>query len=106
MLDFIMTKIPFNGDLNENETVLKFAFNLYSLQKDKIEKYMPNITLTCLKVLIDEKCDEIPDSFKFEVGKFIRNCVMSSGEQNVSTLREFESKMSQFEKESLAKYLA
>jgi len=25
---------------------------------------MQNITFTCLKVLIDEKCDEISDSFK------------------------------------------
>jgi hypothetical protein len=67
---------------------------------------MPNVTLTCLKVLIDEKCDEIDDSFKFEVGKFIKNCVMTSGDQNVSLLRDFESKMSYFEKESLAKFLA
>ena len=29
MLDFVFTKIPFSGDLNENETILKFAFNLY-----------------------------------------------------------------------------
>ena len=66
---------------------------------------MNNITLTCLKVLIDEKCDEIEDSFKMEVGKFIKNCVMHSGEQNVAILRDFESKMSIFEKESLAKYV-
>jgi hypothetical protein len=38
---------------------------------------MQNITITCLKVLIDEKCDEIPDSFKFEVGKFIKNIIMA-----------------------------
>ncbi len=30
MLNSVLTKIPFNGDVNENETVLKFSFNLYS----------------------------------------------------------------------------
>jgi hypothetical protein len=39
---------------------------------------MGNVTLTCLKVLIDEKCDEISDNFKKEVGKFIKNVIMPS----------------------------
>jgi len=38
---------------------------------------MQNITFTCLKVLIDEKCDEISDNFKQEVGKFIKNVIMT-----------------------------
>lgn len=63
---------------------------------------MNNITLTCLKVLIDEKCDEISDLFKKEVGKFIKNVVMTV---NLALLQELESKMSQDEKDSLAKYL-
>lgn len=29
MLDHIFSKVPFTGDLNENQTVLKFAFNIY-----------------------------------------------------------------------------
>jgi hypothetical protein len=64
---------------------------------------MHAITLTCLKVLIDEKCDEIPEHFKLEVGKFIKNIIMTT---NLALLQEMESKMSQEEKESLAKYLA
>ena len=70
VLDYIMTKIPMTGDLNENATVLKFAFNIYGQSKtfnsydfidpEKLTQYMNNITLTCLKVLVDEKCDEIP----------------------------------------------
>ena len=84
-----MTKIPFNGDVNENETILKFAFNIYSIckninhilnhiciEKAKIEPYMDNVIYTCMKVLVDEKCDEIEDSFKYEVGKFVKNIVM------------------------------
>jgi len=38
------------------------------LDPEKIQKYMENITLTCLKVLVDEKCDDIPEIFKKEVG--------------------------------------
>ncbi len=30
VFDYIMTKIPMTGDLNENATALKFAFNIYS----------------------------------------------------------------------------
>lgn len=33
MLDFVFSKIPLTGDLNENETVLKFGFNMYQLCK-------------------------------------------------------------------------
>ncbi len=63
---------------------------------------MGNVTLTCLRVLIDEKCDEIDDAFKRTVGQFIKNVIMPS---YLPFLQEFESKMSQEEKEQLAKYL-
>ena len=33
MLPFVLSKIPFTGDVNENETVLKYSFNLYSIGK-------------------------------------------------------------------------
>jgi len=68
LLDYVFAKIPFTGDLNENQTVLKFVFNIYVQNPEKIQKYMENITLTCLKVLVDEKCDDIPEIFKKEVG--------------------------------------
>jgi len=55
--------------------------------------------------MIDERCDEIDDNFKKEVGKFVKNCIMTSGEQNINILRELESKMSQDEKEILASYI-
>ena len=57
---------------------------------------MGNVTLTCLRVLIDEKCDEISDSFKSDVGKFIKNIIMPT---NLAFLQEFEAKMSQEVKE-------
>src|ERR1700733_4381222 len=118
MLNTVMTNIPFNGDVNENETVLKFAFNMFSLckityiinindllEKEKIEPYMQNITFTCMKILVDEKCDEVSEPFKREVGKFVKNCIMTSGEENLSILRDLESKMSVQEKEELSKYV-
>ena len=52
----------------------------FNIEKEKIEPYLSGITLTCLKVLIDEKCSEIDDSFKYEVGKFVKNCLANSGE--------------------------
>jgi hypothetical protein len=67
---------------------------------------MSNVIYTCLKVLIDEKCDEIEDKIKFEIGKFIKNIIMNSGEQNLLILRDMEAKMSPIEKEQLAKYVA
>lgn len=103
MIDFVMTKIPFTGDLNENETVLKYAFNLNSLQPEKAAPYMQNIALTCLKVLIDEKCDEIPETFKVEVAKFIKGVIMTT---HIALLQQAESQMSPDEKASIAKYLA
>lgn len=60
---------------------------------------MGNITLTCMKILVDEKCDEVSDSFKKEVGQFVKNCIMPSGESSMNLLRDMESKMSQFEKD-------
>lgn len=70
---------------------LKF-FNINNnIEKDIVEKYMEKIIYTCMKVLIDEKCDEIPENFKIEVGKFIKNVVMNSGEANLQILRTLES---------------
>lgn len=39
---------------------------------------MQNVALTCLKVLVDEKCDEIEEPFKVDVAKFIKNVVMTT----------------------------
>ena len=77
--------------------------NMYSLAPEKITPFMQQVTMTCLKVLVDEKCDEIPEPFKFEVGKFIKNVVMAT---QLPLLQQFEAQMSPEEKASLAKFLA
>lgn len=81
--------------------VIFYTLNI-SLDPEKIQPYMQNITITCLKLLIDEKCDEVPEHFKFEVGKFIKNIIMVN---NLALLQDLESKMSPEEKQDLAKYL-
>ena len=78
MIPFVFTKIPFTGDLDENETVLRYAFNMNSLVPEKVQPFMQNITLTCLKVLVDEKCGDIPETFKIEVGKFIKGVIITT----------------------------
>jgi hypothetical protein len=103
MIPFVFTRIPFSGDLNENETVLRYAFNMNSLAPEKVQNYMQNIALTCLKVLVDEKCDEIPETFKIEVGKFIKGVLMIT---HLELLQQAEAQMSTDEKQALAKYLA
>lgn len=88
MIQFVLSRIPFTGDVNENETVLRYAFNLnslckiemfkYYLEPEKIQPYMQNIAMTCIKVLVDEKCDEVPESFKLEVAKFIKGVLANT----------------------------
>ena len=78
MLPFVFQNIPFSGDPNENETVLRYAMNMHSLAPEKVSPFMQQVTMTALKVLVDEKCDEIPESFKFEVGKFIKGVIMAT----------------------------
>ena len=35
MLDFVLKNLPLTGDVNENETVLRYAMNLTSLRKNQ-----------------------------------------------------------------------
>ena len=103
MLDFVFKNLPLTGDLNENETVLRYAMNLNSLQPEKIQPYMYQITLTSIQVLVDERCDEIPITFKQEVGRFIKAVIMHT---QLALLQQIESQMSAEEKQTLATYLA
>ncbi len=47
---------------------------------------MRNIVITSLKVLVDEKCDEIPADFKKQVGEFIKTVVIPAGGENLRIL--------------------
>jgi hypothetical protein len=49
-----------------------------NIEPESVGPYMQGITMTCMKVLVDERCDEIPEPFKKEVGKFIKSVIMST----------------------------
>jgi len=73
-VDSVLQAMPLEGDMTENETLLKFAWKLYQIDQPLCLKYIDNITKTCVKCLIDEKCaDDMKPEFKKEVGQFIKN---------------------------------
>jgi hypothetical protein len=77
MIDSIFQKIPFEGDMTENETILKFSFKLYEADQAMCVKYMDNIARTCIKAIVDERCaDDIKYTFKYQIGQFINKVVM------------------------------
>ena len=77
MIDAIFQKIPFTGDDTENETIIKFAFELFKSDQETCLKYMDKLAITCVKVICDEKCaDSIEPKFKKEVGQFINQVVV------------------------------
>lgn len=76
LTDAVFAKIPFNGDVNENETILKFAMKLFEVDQARAIKYMPTIAKTSVMVICDERCrDEIPLAFRKQLGQFVRQVV-------------------------------
>lgn len=102
----IMTSIPLQGDPSENETVIKFAMNVNNLMAGKLEPFMDKLSLTCLKILTDTRVvKDISDEFKVLTVKFIKQVIMATPE-NQARLGQYESQMSAYEKEVLAKWMA
>jgi hypothetical protein len=65
MVDSVMTAMPLEGDMTENETLLNFSWKLYELDQALCLKYFENVTKTCIKALIDPKCaDDLKKDFK------------------------------------------
>jgi len=84
-----MTSIPLTGDSSENETVIKFAANLTNQgKKDQIMPYMENLCATALKIIVDKNCGE--HKTKIRAASFIKNVVMTSGEQFMQKLQTLE----------------
>ncbi len=79
-----MTAIPLEGDPSENQTVLKFIMNINASQPEKVVPFMDKITLLCLKLLTDSRCQrDLDESFKVLTAKFIKNVVMDCGRADV-----------------------
>ena len=102
-MDAVFAKIPFTGDVTENETILKFAIKLYELDQARCAKYMPAIAKASVMVICDERCrDEIPHPFRQQLGQFVRQVVAQHAQ---TELAQMESQMSNEEKEELAKMM-
>jgi hypothetical protein len=104
LFEQIMSAVPLNGDPNENETVLKFIMNVNATEPDSVKPHMERITMMCLKLLTDPRCDGVDDVFKVITATFIKHVVMSYPEM-VERLQALEAQMSAHEKAILAKYL-
>jgi len=104
LVDFIFQNAPLHSDAEENETILRCFIALYNSNKETVAKHSRNATLACLKVLVDDKCKDLEETFKRDVvAAFFKQHLM--GEQ-MEFLQEMEAKMSEDEKAKLAKYLS
>jgi hypothetical protein len=65
MVHSVMSAMPLEGDMTENETLLKFAWKLYAADQALCLQYMDNVSKTCVKCIIDAKCaDDMAKDFK------------------------------------------
>jgi len=72
-----MSALPFEKDVAENETALKFAMNHNNLYSGRLNAHMEKLSLTCLKILTDTRAiKDIDESFKILTAKFIKNVIM------------------------------
>ena len=84
MFGQVMSAIPLQGDVGENQTILKYIMNVNALNPDKVLPYMDKISLTCLQLLTDTRCrDDVPEPFKVLTAKFLKNVVMECGRADV-----------------------
>lgn len=76
-----MSALPFDSDVAENETALKFAMNVNNLYSGRLEVHMEKLSLTCLKILTDTRViKDIDEPFKVLTAKFIKNVIMQREE--------------------------
>lgn len=77
MIESVFAKIPFEGDMTENKTILEFAFKLYGADQATCLRFIDKIAQTAVKVIADDKCaDMIEAKFKREVGAFIKSTII------------------------------
>jgi len=103
-LPIIMDKIPFNGDPQENLTVLKLILFLQQHKPATLNiSNISNVILSCLKIIIDDKSDF--EAFaKQEAASFIKNHIAPNA-QYAPILEAFASGMSEKEKIELRKFI-
>ena len=63
--------------------------------------------MVCLMLLTDSRCkNEVDEPFKVLTASFIKNVIMSSGDEFVQQLQTLEGQMSEEERTTLQKYMA
>ena len=103
----IMSAVPLQGDPGENQTILKFIMSINASSPEKVRPYMSQITVVCLMLLTDSRCNnEVDEAFKMLTASFIKNVIMSSGDEFVQQLQTLEGQMSEDERTTLQKYMA
>jgi hypothetical protein len=96
-----MSALPFDSDVAENETALKFAMNVNNLYSGRLDAHMEKLSLTCLKILTDTRViKDIDEPFKVLTVKFIKNVIMQK-EVDQQRLAMLEGQMSEYEREQL-----
>ena len=102
-----MSAVPLQGDPGENQTILKFIMSINASSPDKVRPYMSQITVVCLMLLTDSRCNnEVDEAFKMLTASFIKNVIMSAGDEFVQQLQTLEGQMSEEERTTLQKYMA
>ena len=105
IFSMVLGSLPFTGDQSENQTILKFVFNLITAGRtEEVRPYFDKIILTCLKVMTDNKPDSSSEKNKILVATFMKNVVMPQAE-HLAKLQEYEGQMSTHEKELIQKYM-
>jgi hypothetical protein len=83
LFNTIMSVIPFQGDVTENETVIKFCMNANNLMKGRLDPHMQKITMTALMILVDSRLvKETDETMKILTAKFIKNVIMQKEEDS------------------------
>ena len=73
-----MSAVPLQGDPGENQTILKFIMSINASSPDKVRPYMGQITVVCLMLLTDSRCNsEVDEAFKMLTASFIKNVIIS-----------------------------
>lgn len=93
-----MSALPFERDVAENETALKFAMNRNNLLTGRLDKHMERLSLTCFKILTDTRAiKDIDEPFKIITAKFIKNVIMLR-EEDQQRLAILEGQMNEYER--------
>lgn len=71
-----MSAVPFNGDPTENPTIITFAMKEENLMSGRLDPHMSKLALSCVTILTDPRCRELPEDILILTAKFMKEVVM------------------------------